>query len=102
MTWNAIAAATWIVFVLVYGTSPRALLVTGIIVGLLLSWQAVERVLSLSTAESAWTDAIAKLPKDPRAVGRFFPYLNRGAVYADRDQYELAIRDFEAGTPHAA
>ena len=34
----------------------------------LFSWQATERVLSLATPETAWTDAIAKLPKDPRAV----------------------------------
>ena len=87
-----------IVFVLVNGTSPRALLVTGIIVGILFTWQAIERVLSLSTPEAAWSDAILKLPKDPRAVGRFFPYLNRGAVYADRDEYDLAIRDFEASS----
>jgi tetratricopeptide (TPR) repeat protein len=54
-----------------------------------------ERVLSLATPESAWGDAIASFSKDPRAVGRWFPYLNRGSYYADRDQFELAIRDFE-------
>ena len=63
--------------------------------GLLLAWQSTERVLSLATPETAWSDAIAKLPKDPRAVGRWFPYLNRGAYYVDRDQFELAMRDFE-------
>jgi tetratricopeptide (TPR) repeat protein len=84
-----------LVFVLVYGTSPRALLVVGTIVGVLFTWQAIERVLSLSTPETAWTDAIRKLSKDPRAVGRWFPYLNRGSYYAERDQYALAIRDFE-------
>ena len=84
-----------LVFVFVYGTSPRALLVVGTIVGVLFTWQAIERVVSLSTPETAWSDAIRKLSKDPRAVGRWFPYLNRGSYYADRDQYELAIRDFE-------
>ena len=84
-----------LVLLLVHGTSPRALLVVGLMSGLLLAWQATERVLSLATPETAWGDAIRKLPRDPRAVGRWFPYLNRGSYYADRDQFELAIRDFE-------
>ena len=84
-----------LVFVALYGTSVRALAVVGAIVGLLFAWQAIERVLSLETPETAWTDAIAKLPRDPRAVGRWFPYLNRGSYYADHDQLELAIRDFD-------
>jgi tetratricopeptide (TPR) repeat protein len=84
-----------LVLLAVHGTSPRALLVVGIVVGLLLAWQATERVLSLATPETAWGDAIRKLSRDPRAVGRWFPYLNRGGYYADHDQFELAIRDFE-------
>jgi protein O-mannosyl-transferase len=85
-----------LVFVFLNGTSTRALAVVAAIVGLLLGWQAIERVMSLSTAQTAWTDAIAKLPKDPRAVGRWFPYLNRGSYYAEHDRFELAIRDFES------
>jgi tetratricopeptide (TPR) repeat protein len=81
--------------VFLHGTSGRALAVLGTIVGLLFAWQAIERVFSLSTPETAWTDAIKKLSNDPRAVGRWFPYLNRGSYYAEHDQYELAIRDFE-------
>ena len=84
-----------LVFVFLYGTSPRALAVVGTIVALLFAWQAMERVISLATPETAMTDAIRKLSKDPRAVGRWFPYLNRGAYYAEHDQFELAIRDFE-------
>jgi len=84
-----------IVFVFLHGTSPRALAVVGTIVALLFAWQAIERVVSLATPETAWTDAIKKLPEDPRAVGRWFPYLNRGSYYADHDRFELAIRDFE-------
>jgi protein O-mannosyl-transferase len=84
-----------LVLLLVHGTPPRVLLVVGLAVGVLLTWQSTERVLSLATPETAWSDAIDKLPKDPRAVGRWFPYLNRGAYYVDRDQLELAMRDFE-------
>ncbi len=87
-----------IVLLAVHGPAPRVVLAVGAVVGLLLVWQAVERVLSLATPETAWTDAIAKLPKDPRAVGRWFPYLNRGSYYADHDKYQLAIRDFEASS----
>jgi len=87
-----------LVFCFVHGPSTRALVVVSVIVALLLSWQALERVLSLETPETAWSDAIRKLPRDPRAVGRWFPYLNRGSYYADRDEFELAIRDFETSS----
>jgi tetratricopeptide (TPR) repeat protein len=87
-----------LVLCFVHGTSTRALAAVFVIAGLLLSWQAIERVLSLGTPETAWTDAIRKLPDDPRSVGRWFPYLNRGSYYADRDQFELAMRDFEVSS----
>lgn len=85
-----------IVFILVHGPSPRVLMAIGLVAGCLLAWQAMERVISMSSPERVYTDAIEKLPDDPRAVGRWFPYLNRGNAYFDRNQYELALRDFEA------
>jgi tetratricopeptide (TPR) repeat protein len=87
-----------LVLCFVHGTSTRALAVVFVVVSLLLSWQAVERVLSLANPESAWTDAIGKLSNDPRAVGRWFPYLNRGSYYVDHDQFQLAMRDFEVSS----
>jgi tetratricopeptide (TPR) repeat protein len=84
-----------VVFFLVHGTPPRALLAIGLVGGGLLVWQALDRVFSMATPESVWTDAIAKLPRDPRSVGRWFPYLNRGAAYVDRDEFTPALRDFE-------
>jgi tetratricopeptide (TPR) repeat protein len=84
-----------IVVVAFHGLSPRATLAIGLVVGLLLAWQATERVLSLATPETAWGDSIQKLSRDPRAVGRWFPYLNRGSYYVDRDLFDLAIHDFE-------
>ena len=77
------------------GMSWRVTLAVGVVVAGLFTWQGIDRVLSMDTAERAWTDAIAKLPNDPRAVGRWFPYLNRGAGYVDRDDFALALRDFQ-------
>jgi Tfp pilus assembly protein PilF len=85
-----------LVFLVVHGPAPRVLVVVGVVLAVLLGWQATDRVLSMATAESVWTDAIRKLPDDPRAVGRWFPYLNRGSAYVDQGLYNLALRDFEA------
>jgi tetratricopeptide (TPR) repeat protein len=86
------------VFLAVHGTNWRVLLVVGLVAGALLVWQALDRIYSLRNAEIVWTDAIEKLPNDPRAVGRWFPYLNRGSAYVDSDSFALALRDFEASS----
>jgi len=64
------------------------------------SSKAAERALNEAGVETLTCDlldrtAIAKLPDDPRSVGRWFPYLNRGAGYVDRDEFALALRDFQ-------
>jgi protein O-mannosyl-transferase len=87
-----------LVIVALHGPSPRTMAVVGLALAAGLTWQALDRVWSLSTAETAWTDAIRKLPNDPRAVGRWFPYLNRGSFYAEHNQFKLAMRDFEASS----
>jgi tetratricopeptide (TPR) repeat protein len=84
-----------VVFCMAHGPSPRILLAIGLVIAVYLVYAAIDRVLSLDTPERAWSDAIAKLPQDPRAVGRWFPYLNRGVVYVDRDEFPLALRDFQ-------
>lgn len=84
-----------LVFLAFHGTPARVLLAIGAVLGTLLVWQAWDRVASMATPESAWTDAIRKLPDDPRAVGRWFPYLNRGSAYAEQNLFTLALRDFE-------
>jgi protein O-mannosyl-transferase len=90
----AIGLPGLVVFV-AHGPSGRVLLAAGLVAGILLVWQALDRVLSMESAESVWSDAIEKLPDDPRAVGRWFPYLNRGSEYVERDRFDLALRDFE-------
>ena len=87
-----------LVFFVAHGTPRAGLLVAGLVVGALFTWQAVDRVASLETPESAWTDAIAKLPRDPRSVGRWFPYLNRGTEYVERNEFALAMKDFQASS----
>ena len=84
-----------LVFFVVHGPRPRTLLIVGIVGACVLTWQALDRVMSMANPETIWSDAIRKLPRDPRSVGRWFPYVNRGSWYADRDQFELAMRDFE-------
>ncbi len=84
-----------LVFFLAHGTPPRVLLAVGLVVGSLFAWQGLDRVFSMETAESVWTDAIEKLPRDPRSVGRWFPYVNRGVARVERDDFQLALRDFE-------
>jgi len=83
-----------LVFFLLHGPSPRVVALVGIALAGLLGGQALERVFSLGTPERAWTDAIAKLPNDPRSVGRWFPYLNRGSAYVDQNQMNDALNDF--------
>jgi tetratricopeptide (TPR) repeat protein len=87
-----------LVFVVLHGLSPRALLVGGLVVGALLAWQGLDRVMSMSSAERAWTDAIRKMPNDPRSVGRWFAYLNRGAARVEAGQYNLAMQDFDTSS----
>jgi tetratricopeptide (TPR) repeat protein len=84
-----------LVFVLAHGAPGKLLLGIGVAIASLFIWQGLDRTWSMATPERAWSDAIEKLSKDPRAVGRWFPYLNRGADYVDRDELKLAMRDFE-------
>jgi len=85
-----------LVMVIFHDIPARAGLAVGAAVAAFLAWQALDRVMSLESPERAWTDAIVKLPDDARSVGRWFPYLNRGAGYAERDEFALALRDFQS------
>ncbi len=87
-----------IVFFLAHGPSPRILLAVGLVFGGWMVWQAGDRVLSLANPEKAWSDAIAKMPDDPRAVGRWFPHLNRGNWYLENASPALALKDFESSS----
>jgi tetratricopeptide (TPR) repeat protein len=87
-----------LMFVLACDLPWRTTAAIGAAICALLVWQAWDRVASLRDPVASWTDAIAKLPNDPRAVGRWFPYLNRGSAYVDQNRFDLALRDFDASS----
>ncbi len=78
------------------GFSSKTLYGVGIAVALLFAALAAERVLSMQTPLTVWTDAVEKadLKAPPNAVGRYRAYMNRGAQYLDRFSADLAITDF--------
>ncbi len=83
-----------LVFFLFHGVSGRLLWVMGVGLAVLFAWQALDRVDSFASRERVWSDAIAKLPDDPRSVGRWFAYLNRGDFYLDQHRTDAAFEDF--------
>ena len=87
-----------IILVLFHGLSGRVLLIIGVILGMGFAWQGLDRVFSMATPMALWSDAIAKLPNDPRAVGRWFPHLNRAEIYLDQGRMNEAYRDFKASS----
>lgn len=78
------------------GFKPRTIYVFGLMVSILFSLLALERVMSLKTEYSAWSDAAEKIDlKAPaNAVGRWRPYLNLGAYHLDRGSLAQAAKDF--------
>lgn len=87
-----------VLFFLFHGLSGRLLWAMGVVLAALLAWQALDRVDSMASRERVWSDAIAKLPDDPRAVGRWFAYLNRGDFYLDQGRLNEAFEDFRVSS----
>lgn len=87
-----------LVLLALHGLSRRLLLVLGVALAAAFAWQGLDRTVSLATPEQVWSDAIAKLPNDPRAVGRWFPHVNRAEVYLDQNRMLEAFRDFQAAS----
>jgi tetratricopeptide (TPR) repeat protein len=85
-----------VAFLFLHGPAPRIVGIIAVVLAGFLGFQTFDRVMSFSSSERVFSDAIAKLPDDPRAVGRWFPYINRGNIYFEREQFDLAIRDFQA------
>lgn len=78
------------------GFSSKTLYGVAAAVALLFAALSAERVLSLQSPMTVWTDAVSKVDlKGPaNAVGRYRAFQNRGAQYLDRFSADLAINDF--------
>lgn len=78
------------------GFQPRTLYAGGLVVGLLFSALALERVTSLRDEGTAWGDAAEKIDlKAPaNAVGRWRPHLNVGAYHLEKGSLAQAQKDF--------
>jgi len=76
----------------------RLVLGLGIALALVFAGLSFERLSSMKTPLSVWSDAIEKtdLKGPPNAVGRYRAFLNRGAEYLDRFSADLALSDFRA------
>lgn len=78
------------------GFSSKTLYGVAVALALLFSALAAERVMSMQSPMTVWTDAVEKtdLKGPANAVGRYRAFLNRGAQYLDRFSADLAITDF--------
>lgn len=79
------------------GLQPRTIYSIGLVLAVLLGALSWERVQSLHDARSAWSDAVDKvdLQAPVNAVGRWRPFINRGAYYLEREAAQDALRDFD-------
>jgi protein O-mannosyl-transferase len=78
------------------GWSPRTLYIWGTVLALVFTALTIERVLSMESELTVWSDAIKKQGDNPpaNAVGRYRAYMNRGAYHQARFSLESALRDF--------
>ncbi len=90
------AALPGLAAIVLTGFKPRTLYILGTVVGLAFAALALERVLSLRDAGSAWADAAEKIDRKapPNAVGRSRAFLNLGAHHLEKGLYAQAERDF--------
>lgn len=89
-------AVPGLIAVALTGFKPRTIYAAGLMVTVLFSLLALERVMSLKSEFSAWSDAAEKIDlKAPaNAVGRWRPYLNLGAYHLDRGSLAQAEKEF--------
>lgn len=78
------------------GLKPKVIYPIGVALALLFGGLALERSLSLKSELAVWSDAVDKLDlkAKPNAVGRWRPYVNRGAYYLERELADYAYEDF--------
>lgn len=86
-----------LVAVLLTGWSPKPLYALGAVLAVVFAALSAERVLSMESELTTWSDAIDKQGANPpaNAVGRYRAYMNRGAYHLTRFSSEAAIQDFQ-------
>jgi tetratricopeptide (TPR) repeat protein len=79
------------------GFQPKTIYAIGVVLAMLFGALAAERVLSLRNEFTAWSDAIEKVERrtEANAVGRWRPYLNRGAYYLHEERPEAGYADLQ-------
>lgn len=78
------------------GFKPRNIYILGAVLGLAFGTLALERVVSLQNAGTAWGDAAEKIDRNAPAntVGRSRAHLNLGSYHMEKGLYAQAERDF--------
>lgn len=89
-------AVPGLVALLLIGLSPKLIYTVGAVVAVLFGGLAFERTLTFRNELSVWSDAVDKvnLQASPNAVGRWRPFINRGAYYLEREMPDYALNDF--------
>ena len=84
-----------LVAIALVGVKPRTIYAIGTIVCMVLCALTFERVLSLRSEVTAWTDAAEKtdFKAPPNSVGRSRPFVNLAAYYLPRNTLDLAERN---------
>jgi protein O-mannosyl-transferase len=79
------------------GLKPKYIYAIGVVLAVLFGGLAAERAFSLKSELAIWSDAVDKvdLHAKANAVGRWRPFINRGAYYLDREMPDYAYADFE-------
>jgi tetratricopeptide (TPR) repeat protein len=85
-----------LVAVLLTGFSPGTLYKVAFVLALALGSAAMERVLSLRSVQTVWTDVLEKdtVPGAANSVGRARAHMNHGMDRLKRFEYEMAMKDF--------
>lgn len=94
--WAIALPGLWVLLLMRF--KAGTLLTIGLCVIPVLAILSHERVSSLSSVYTAWTDVIEKLDESApaSAVGRWRGYMNRGTFHLEQGAHDSAVRDFEA------
>ncbi len=90
-------AVPGVIYLIASRISQRALLSVALLVVIVFLWQTTDRIASLRTELTVWSDAVAKLPPEV-VTGKSRAYLNRGQAFQIAGQDARALRDYQRST----